>query len=79
MYNVLAQLISKDGAHPIVFSFYRDIAATPILFAGAWYFDGGVRIPRQEDVPRIVAQGWCRDGALFFSIYAGGAPLLARV
>lgn len=57
VYNVLAQVVSKDGAHPIVFSFYRDIIATPILFAAAWYFDGGVRWPRQEDIPRVVAQG----------------------
>lgn len=57
VYNVLAQLVSKDGAHPIVFSFYRDVIAAPILFAAAWYFDGGVRWPRQEDVPRVVAQG----------------------
>jgi hypothetical protein len=57
VYNVLAQLVSKDGAHPIVFSFYRDIIAAPILVAAAWYFDGGIRFPRSEDVPRIVAQG----------------------
>lgn len=57
VYNVLAQVVSKDGAHPIVFSLYRDVIATPILFAAAWYFDGGVRWPRQEDVPRVVAQG----------------------
>lgn len=57
VYNVLAQAVSKDGAHPIVFSLYRDVIATPILFAAAWYFDGGVRWPRQEDVPRVVAQG----------------------
>ena len=57
VYNVLSEIISKDGAHPIVFSFYRDICAAPILFAAAWYVDGAVRWPRQEDAPRIVAQG----------------------
>ena len=57
VYNVLSEIISKDGAHPIVFSFYRDIFAAPILFAAAWYVDGGIRWPRQEDFPRVVAQG----------------------
>ena len=32
---------SKDGAHPIVFSLYRDLVAAPILFLAAHYIDCG--------------------------------------
>ena len=44
VYTVLAQLTTKDGANPIVFSFYRDLGATPILFAAAWW-GGASSIP----------------------------------
>eukprot|EP00959_Pyramimonas_sp_CCMP1952_P167697 3504913-Pyramimonas_sp.AAC.1 len=50
-------MLVKDGADPIVFSVYRDLAAAPILSGGAWMLDG-LRTPNREDVPRIVAQGF---------------------
>jgi len=57
-YNVLAQhMLTKDGADPIIFSVYRDLAAAPILHGGAMILDG-FRTPHKEDVPRIIVQGF---------------------
>lgn len=83
VYNVLAQVVSKDGAHPIVFSLYRDACAAPVLFLAAWYFDGAVRLPRQDDVPRVVAQGFlgvfCNQILFLYGVKLTNATVAAIV
>jgi len=57
-YNVLAQhMLSKDGADPLVFSVYRDLAAAPILHLIALGMEGQ-KMPAKEDAPRIILQGF---------------------
>lgn len=58
IYNVLAEhMLSKDGADPLVFSTYRDLAAAPVLYTAALGMEGLVPL-QQADVPRVALQGF---------------------
>jgi drug/metabolite transporter (DMT)-like permease len=57
-YNVMAQhMLTKDGADPLVFSVYRDLAAAPLLSMAAVGLEGS-RMPAVAHLPRIAAQGF---------------------
>lgn len=48
-YSVISKIALTDGVDPVVFSFLRDVMATPILLLAAWYFEGLPR-PSKEDL-----------------------------
>ena len=60
LYGVLTErMLGRGGAgtHPLVFSFWRDVLAWPILQAAAYLLHGDVQqSPEQRDVPRITVQ-----------------------
>eukprot|EP00238_Polyblepharides_amylifera_P007505 CAMPEP_0196591692 /NCGR_PEP_ID=MMETSP1081-20130531/70586_1 /TAXON_ID=36882 /ORGANISM="Pyramimonas amylifera, Strain CCMP720" /LENGTH=175 /DNA_ID=CAMNT_0041915133 /DNA_START=251 /DNA_END=774 /DNA_ORIENTATION=- len=58
IYNVLAEhMLTKDGANPLVFSVYRDLAAAPLLHLAALGVEGRV-MPNNQDLPRLITQGF---------------------
>lgn len=57
-YNLLTKwALDKGGVHPLVFSFYRDVAAAPILAIAALKIEGFQPVPRPGDLLRLALLG----------------------
>ena len=58
IYNTIAQVVGRAKMDPIIFSTYRDLAATPVLFCAAVVAKDQVLMPRsREDGIRLAVQG----------------------
>jgi len=53
-YSVVTELALQEDVDPAVFSFLRDVFASPLLLLGAWYFEGLPRIQPEHQITFIL-------------------------
>jgi drug/metabolite transporter (DMT)-like permease len=58
VYNLLTKwALTKGSVNPMVYCFYRDVAACPLLFLAAVLVDGHHPVPARADLLRLSVLG----------------------